>query len=206
MTFTSSISTTTRFRFNTTTGDGTSGVLLYGAQAELTSSYATSYIPTLGTSVTRVADAASKTGISSLIGQTEGTMFLDADIVSDASNFNTLMLIAGTTNNNIVIATNNVSGGRIYAEVRATTQQALISSTINSGRCKIALAYKANDIALYINGNLIGTDTSATIPATTDLTFSFPVGGGNTRQEAINQALLFKTRLTNAQMQALTTL
>jgi hypothetical protein len=50
-------------------------VFIYGAQLESSASYPTSYIPTNGTSVTRVADASFKTGISDLIGQTEGTLF-----------------------------------------------------------------------------------------------------------------------------------
>jgi hypothetical protein len=55
----------------------TSSVYLYGVQLESSASYATSYIPTLGATVTRGADACSKTGISSLIGQTEGTLFVE---------------------------------------------------------------------------------------------------------------------------------
>ena len=51
----------------------------WGFQLEA-GAYATSYIPTLGAAVTRGADACSKTGISSLIGQTEGTIYLEADI------------------------------------------------------------------------------------------------------------------------------
>jgi hypothetical protein len=45
---------------------------VWGFQLEIGASYATSYIPTLGAAVTRLVDSASKTGISSLIGQTEG--------------------------------------------------------------------------------------------------------------------------------------
>jgi hypothetical protein len=56
------------------TGESKS-VYLYGFQYE-TGSYSTSYLPTYGTSATRTADSCSKTGISSLIGQTEGTIFL----------------------------------------------------------------------------------------------------------------------------------
>jgi hypothetical protein len=58
---------------------GTSGsayCYLWGAQLEA-GSYATSYIPTLAASVTRLADACFKYSISSLIGQTEGVMFYD---------------------------------------------------------------------------------------------------------------------------------
>jgi hypothetical protein len=58
------------------TGNGTSGILLWGAQFEA-GNYSTSYIPTTSASVTRNADVISKTGISSLIGQTEGAFFAE---------------------------------------------------------------------------------------------------------------------------------
>jgi len=56
-------------------GDGVSGAFLWGLQYEA-GSYATSYIPTTTASVTSNADVISKTGISDLIGQTEGTIFV----------------------------------------------------------------------------------------------------------------------------------
>jgi hypothetical protein len=66
------------------TGNSVS-VLMWGFQAEL-GSYPTSYIPTTTAAVTRLADAASKTGISSLIGQTEGTVFLDFELKTPVNN------------------------------------------------------------------------------------------------------------------------
>jgi hypothetical protein len=62
----------------TTSPDGYANAdkYIYGAQLEA-GAYATSYIPTLGAAVTRGLDACSKTGISSLIGQTEGTLFVE---------------------------------------------------------------------------------------------------------------------------------
>jgi hypothetical protein len=57
-------------------GDGTSGVYIYGAQLEQ-GSYPTSYIPTSGSAVTRLADSCSQTVPDGVIGQTEGTIFAD---------------------------------------------------------------------------------------------------------------------------------
>ena len=48
----------------------------WGLQAE-SGTYPTSYIPTYGSASLRGADSCSKTGISSLIGQTEGTLYLE---------------------------------------------------------------------------------------------------------------------------------
>jgi hypothetical protein len=58
------------------TSTGSVSVLAWGAQLEA-GSYATSYIPTIASSVTRNADVLGRTGISGLIGQTEGTMYCE---------------------------------------------------------------------------------------------------------------------------------
>jgi hypothetical protein len=63
----------------TYSGTGTGYHMIYGYQVEA-GDYATSYIPTTTASVTRNADVCVKTGISSLIGQTEGTIYLEADL------------------------------------------------------------------------------------------------------------------------------
>jgi hypothetical protein len=55
----------------TFTGDGTSGALLWGAQLE-TGSVATSYIKTEGSAQPRNADVITKTGLGSVLPQTEG--------------------------------------------------------------------------------------------------------------------------------------
>ena len=67
-----------------------------------------------------------------------------------------------------------------------------------------ALAYKTNDFALYINGVQIAIDSSGTVGAMSRLQLGQGVLGasvGNT-----NSAILFPTRLTNAELAQLTTL
>jgi hypothetical protein len=196
-------------------GNVLNGVLLYGAALEQ-GAYATSYIPTLSTSVTRVADAASKTGISSLIGQTEGTLFCDIQwVVKPESGSPIVSLVslnnAANLNNCIILGIERLSGGtnRFYSfvQVGGATVVSLIGSTLTNGRYKAALAYKENDFVLYVNGVQIATDTSGAVPTNSVVI----VGGrfvGDSVQVAdpINQALLFKTRLTNDALASLTTL
>jgi hypothetical protein len=59
-------------------GDGYSGIYIWGAQLEQ-GSFATSYIPTVATTITRAVDVASMTGVnfSSWYNQMEGTMYCD---------------------------------------------------------------------------------------------------------------------------------
>ena len=60
------------------------GDFLYMAFAQLEQgSYATSYIPTSGSTVTRNQDIFTRDGIGSLIGQTEGTFFIELSKVAE---------------------------------------------------------------------------------------------------------------------------
>ena len=193
-------------------GDGsTINLYMFGAQLEA-SSYPTSYIPTTSSSATRVADACSKTGISSLIGQTEGVIFFDGYFGNETDEMYAFIqnsLGSSTTSSMYLIKSS--SGIKFQSYDSSTTLQWEIqggSYTIGQ-RIKIAGAYKANDIVLYVNGVQIGTDTSATIPTCTALqigvypaspTANFQYNG------KVNQAILFPTRLTNAELASLTTI
>jgi hypothetical protein len=191
-------------------GDPTKGFQVWGFQAEL-GAYATSYIPTLGTSVTRVADAASKTGISSLIGQTEGTIYWEGK-VDGLAPFNESLPISlfatGATTSGAQIYVTFLANGRInFVVYDGATVQAQVQTTTSfytlGTNIKIAAVYKANDFALYINGVQIGTDTSGSVVATSELYLDYKNNVGN---YSTSQVLLFKTRLTTAQLAELTTL
>ena len=184
-------------------GNGTSGVFLWGAQLE--TNFATSYIPTLAASATRGADACSKTGISSLIGQTEGTVFVDwqIDSIPSVGSYFTFFLYQSSGNSMYVGV---FPDGRVQAVVYvgSVLQCNLISSFgfITAGANKFAFGYKANDFVLYANGVQVATDTSGSVPASTSIDLADTSGG----KMNYKQALLFKTRLTNAQLAELTTL
>jgi hypothetical protein len=177
----------------------------YGAQVEA-GAYATSYIPTLGTSVTRVADAASKAGISSLIGQTEGTLFAEFNFDGRYDSNGIIPIVIRTSNNEAYIFISG-AGSLLCELVVAGVPQASISGSIGAvGIKKIAFAYKQNDFVVYLNGVQIGTDISGTVGAMADLNVGSWHSSGYSTMNGINQALLFKTRLTNAQLAELTTL
>jgi hypothetical protein len=188
------------------TGDGTSGFLLWGVQYEL-GAYATSYIPTLGASVTRVADAAFKTGISSLIGQTEGTIFFEINSTNFESYTQRIFSISDDTNDNAIgFQLTGANEINYYVEVGGVLS-ALITKTapaITLGQnVKVAAAYKANDFVLYVGGVQVGTDSSGGVPATSVLRYANPTGNAPYIGKVV-QTLLFKTRLTNAQLAELT--
>jgi hypothetical protein len=191
------------------TGNGASGIFVYGAQIEA-SSYPTSYIPTTSASATRVKDNCIKTGVSSLIGQTEGVVFVDfemngqsigEDLYSNEKN------LTGSISIQI-----NVNGALQTYICYAGTFVSLSSSasTIQIGqRHKVALAYKSGSSVLYINGVQIATSTT-TFAFTTTLSeidiANNSVFFAHLNSKNINQVVQFKTRLTNAELASLTTI
>jgi len=195
--------TTSSVGIETYTGDGTSGVLFYGAQTELGASYPTSYIPTTSAAVTRLADAASKTGISSLIGQTEGTVFFEVDY-STLSGLSMFLSIRPDASNKVEVYRD---GGTIYGELSASSSFS-ITATKAVGTHKIAFAYKSGSSALYIDGVLAGASTTSFSFTSSLVDFAVNARSGGSFNESANykQLLLFKTRLTNAQLAELTTL
>jgi len=198
------------------TGDASNTVSLWGAQLE-TGAYPTSYIPTLGSSVTRLADAASKTGISSLIGQTAGTLYADVNWTFKNEAGSPVVGIL-TINNNvanldncIILGIERQSAGinRVYCLVQnaGATEAGLFGSSISSGRYKIALAYTANDFVLYVNGAQIATDTSGSVPTTSQVLLGPRFNGDSVNiADSINAAALYTTRLSNSELASLTSL
>jgi len=182
-------------------------LLIWGAQLEV-GSYPTSYIPTQGASVTRNADVISKTGISSLIGQTEGTLFVDFYRPNQSSDFFCMIansVGSGAYTNSIYFY--QVANNVIVCEsfIGGALQFGFSTSALSNGRHKLAIAYKQNDFAFYIDGQLIGVDTSGNIPTLS----TFTINGadiGNLSNGGVNASALWKTRLTNTQLAQLTSI
>jgi hypothetical protein len=181
-------------------------LFIWGAQAEA-SSYPTSYIPTTSASATRVADACFKTGISSLIGQTEGTAFVEIKTaIIDSAGQIILSLDDGTTSNRMEIFALGSGDVGFYIETGGASQANTVSSFTLQNNMKLAFAYKQNDFVLYINGTQVGTDTTGTVPTASAFRLQPNVSNGGFSVKSYGEAVLFKTRLTNAELASLTTI
>jgi hypothetical protein len=188
-------------------GDASSFTDIWGAQVEA-GAYATSYIPTLGASVTRGADAASKTGISSLIGQTEGTLFAEIDF--NGTGFGTdndFFIYVGNGSNTNAIYIDYYNNLFRFAVFTGSSLTAYFDIATTNGTHKIALAYKSGSYAAYMDGVQIGVDAAVANPPTCSI---FSLGGGATGFDSITnntkQALLFTSRLSNDDLASLTTI
>jgi hypothetical protein len=179
-------------------------IYIWGAQLEAGSN-ATSYIPTVASAVTRNADVISKTGISDLIGQTEGVIYWEGKIESLRDD---IIYINKNTTNSVVILkdANNRINFRIYYGGLSIIIIDLGGE--KTGNIKIAGRYKNGNNALYVNGQQIGVNSSF-FSFTTDLSDLFISSAPfffaqNTKN--IKQAIIFKTALSDTELQQLTTL
>jgi hypothetical protein len=179
----------------------------WGAQLEQ-GSYATSYIPTSGQAngVTRVAESSSQTPPDGVIGQTEGTMFLDFNIDD----------ISSQTQDPVLIYLKNSSGIKSYLEmydngdfVAVHINSGSITLTkngLNDGRHKAAFAYKDNDFAFYVDGVLAGSNTNFTVASSqTEIGLQY-TSVNYTGKQSVNDVKLYNTRLSNSELAALTTI
>jgi hypothetical protein len=195
------------YGINSFTATGSENLFIWGAQLEQ-ASYPSSYVNTLGAAVTRGADACSKTGISSLIGQTEGTLYLEFSTQPEGAGDTRISISDGTTNNWVFLGKEGPDY-RAYVKGSGTVAYSNTSEDIlNSGIVKMAIAYKNNDIAYYFNGTQRLSSASISFSGTLDrLIFGDNFAIGDVEESIkISQALLFKTRLPNSELASLTTL
>ena len=180
---------------------------VYGAQLEA-GSYASSYVPTYGSAVTRSADDCSVTGVSDVIGQSEGTLFIDAVIADEVDTEGYYFRIDETSYSNTILFGRSASGN-VFAILRVggSTVSQMAENDIPD-RVKLAFAYKSGDSVLYMNGSEADTD-SATFTITADLN-DFRLGSYSSSlahmSGDVKQAAIFKERLSDSELATLTTL
>jgi hypothetical protein len=193
-------------------GDGVSGIYIYGAQFEQ-GSYATSYIPTSGQAngVTRVADSSSQTPPDGVIGQTEGTVFLDFIYNNNAANTRIFSITGNSWISNgsirleksgIHFKWNWVNNGGASGSLTST------SFMVVGQRYKMAITYNSTSASLFIYG--VKEDTSSvTTPTSINKIHLNELGGGFSdiyefQKNNFNQVLLYNTELTDQEAIALT--
>jgi len=190
---------------NSTTGDTTKGVYIYGAQLEQ-GSYATSYIPTNGQTETRLKDVCIGGGDESTFNDSEGVLY--AEIKFNESTYNHLSINDGTANNNVVIWSH--SGNVVRTNVTSGGSYTLnFTTSVNSTDSfnKIAIKYKQNDFKVYINGVSVHTDTSGNTPTgLNQISFDNGSGGTTIFEGNVKALAYFPEALTDSELQELTTI
>ena len=176
-----------------------------GLQAEA-GSYATSYIPTTGSTVTRNEELFTRKGISSLIDSSKGVLFAEIEALADDGTTRQISLSDGTANNRVTIGFNSTSNFAV-GQVRSGGSFSMnkTPSITQTNNNKIALKWKVNDMAIWLNGSEVSTDNSGAAPIGLDrLTFD-KGDGSNDFFGKIKQLQVYKEALTDDQLAALTT-
>lgn len=187
------------------TGNGSDGIYAWGAQMEI-GAFATSYIPTTTTALTRNADVASMTGtnFSDWYNASEGS--LSANFTSGGDTLGTRVFdITDTGGNNraaILGSTGGgsgpyflvVSGGATQASTTAGTFTVNTTYTVVGG-------YKVNSFAASINGAAPSTDASGIVPNVPDKAY-IGTDGTNYLNGWVKKLAYWPQRLINAEIQA----
>jgi hypothetical protein len=190
------------------TGDGVSGIYIWGAQLE-TGAFATSYIPTVASQVTRAADRASMTGtnFSSWYNAAEGTLYAEWDMYAFNAGLNYRATFNdGTTSNSLRmrLAPSGTTQVR-HDVVNSSTATTLGSpSTVNLTLTKEAMAFATNDYAGVINGATVVTSSTLTLPTATQLSIGSRETGISQLNGRIRKLVYYPRRLSNAELQGIT--
>jgi hypothetical protein len=188
-------------------GNTAANVLIWGAQVEA-GAFPTSYIPTTSASATRSADAASMTGanFSSWFRQDQGSIYVEAlnpnatgvngrvFNVSDGSQNNEINVYVGAADQ-VLVRTNGSSNVLIGGGTAA-----------NNTFYKIGFGYAVANYGVSLNGGAAGTSTNASLlPQVNQLVIGSRFGGTAFINGPIKKLSYYPSRLSNAQLQALTT-
>ena len=192
----------------TYTGDGTSGIFLWGAQLEA-GSLPTSYIPTTTASVVRSADVCSITGsdFTNIYNNSAGTLLSEVMIANLIGDNRGIAQIDSGVNDNIIRHSYTFSVGGFNTVLRssldATTVLSVVAGTASTIQKRIT-AYEGTSFASATNGGTVATATRTFPVGLNALRIGNIVGGSFYLNGHIAAIRFYKKRLANAKLQTLT--
>lgn len=184
------------------------GLYMYGAEFEQ-SSYPTSYIPTQGSTVTRVAEICTGAGNDQVINSTEGVLYAEIEGFTNGGQGDIYLTMSdGSSVNSIQLLLHNTAN-RINFRVRsANVLEVNISDlTFNQDtNNKIACLYSSGKFSLWINGIEGVSTVSGNVPSNLSVLNFTSTGTSNPFYGKVRDVKVFDTALTDAELQALTTI
>ena len=186
-----------------------SNLYFYGAQLE--QGYPTSYIPTTSSATTRVAETANNSGDASTFNDSEGVLMAEISAL-DISTTNGWISVSEDANIN-----NNQFNLRFVADsnlIQAVSragglgQDVVLQHTLTDKTTtnKIAIKYKLNDWALWVNGVEVDTENSSNAFTTNSLdVLDFDRGNNSSHFYGnVKQIQYYDSALTDSELETLT--
>ena len=172
-------------------------------------SYATSYIPTSGSAVTRVEDVCNNGANEQVINSTEGVLYAEISALANDGTDRHITLNDGSSNNSVRLYFDALSN-TIQTVIRKSSQSVVseyytITNTLVLN--KFAVKFKENDVALWYNGQEVAVSnvfSGFSFGTLNKLSFE----RGSNAQPFYGYAKdvrVYNTALTDAQLKALTT-
>ena len=186
---------------------GTGSVHLWGLQVE-SGSYPTSYIPTTTQTVTRNADVCNSAGTSAEFNDSEGVLYWEAARQSSSHTASTCVAISNGATIDTAVSLYYFSTG-IYADIFNTSTAFGLSYTYAIEKQvlfnRMAVKYKSGDVALWLNGFEVDTDTTTFSFGDSFDQLAFDYGSGSFPFHGRTKELaVFKEALTDSELESLT--
>ena len=187
------------------TGDGTSGVYIWGAMLEQ-GSYPTSYIPTNGSSVTRNAETCNGAGDAATFNDSEGVLMAEISALGNSQIYKLISISDGTNNNRVTLGYNNSAINKFYFQLKANSSSIWslnIEKNINVS--KIAFKYKSGQQSVFVDGFEVVNKTDAFTFSSnlSDLSF-LEQGTSNPFYGKTKEIAYYNSALTDSELETLT--
>lgn len=188
------------------TGNGYSGIYIWGAQIEA-GAFPTSYIATTSAAATRSADVATVNTLTPWFNATEGTIYTESLATRQVAVGSTgLASFDDGTNSNMLRSFIRASGfGGFGVFVSSVSQADLTPGSVITANTvlKFANAYAVNNFASVSNASAAATDSSGTLPVVSLMRIGYDLNGvylsGYLRRIAY-----YPRRLSDTELQVIT--
>ena len=153
-------------QLSTYTGDGVSGIYIWGAMLEQ-QAFSSSYIKTAGTAITRAAETSYLHNIDDgVLNQSGFTLFLDTNLLNDTvNNFRDIIALYNTAGS-ITMRLETRTNGQVYIQQTGVVSSGdnFNSATFGSNSVdfkKFAISCSTSEVQLWADGNKINDYTGS---------------------------------------------